>query len=178
MDETRKEITKNFAFWAAMSAARQGPKTYRGKKLYKVFEKIELGKRLDNLYSEKIKDFEEWHEETTIELCKIIRSFGWAAKLLNLILKIEVYIGGRGNKKLISLIHPPLDNKLVKEIDRQLRKKGADEKLIANIKKAIPIKDVESDIYYYEIIPALEEAISQLGFKKLIELEKIWDPTK
>ena len=176
MNEARKKIIRNFAFWAAMSSARMaqdknGKPTCRGKNLYKALEKADLEKKLDNLYSGKVTDFNEWHRDTAKAIGEKINSFGWAAKLLNLILKIEVYIGGLGDKKLASLIHPPLDNKLINEIIKKFHNFNK----IESIKKALPIRDVGENTYYNEIIPALKEVA---GKSKFIELEKLWDPTR
>lgn len=48
---------------------------------------------------------------------------GWAAKFVNIVLKMRVFVAGEGHSSLRELIHPPIDNVLVDAIRKKYSKK-------------------------------------------------------
>ena len=94
-------------------------------------------------------------------------------------LKVEVYIGGQGDQKLISCIHPPFDSSLKRELRRHLKENNIDSKTIERILEKVP-EHPFSEIFNYnkykEFIDRLEEARNILGYETLFELEKLFNP--
>jgi len=140
-----------------MSAARVpgGPKV-KGKNLYNVLKEIDFG----GLYTNK-KEFETWHKENVQKIQKELGSgsTGWAAKLINLMLKVEVYIGGRGNQKLVSCIHPPFDNSLKGTLGKNLKENNIDPKKIEQILEKVPehpFSEIAKYSQYKELMEGLE----------------------
>jgi len=180
-ENTRNTIIRNFAMWAAMSAARVpgGPKV-KGENLYSDLKKINFEK----LYANP-DQFGKWHKKNVKMLSRKLGSIGWAAKLLNVMLKVEVYIGGMGNKKLAELIHPPLDLKLKNSLVSKLSEIRAQGEEIRKAKKVISeytIRGTDNYEKYESVVWALEvvkkELKKELGYKTLIELEELWEPDK
>jgi len=185
-ENTRNTIIRNFAMWAAMSAARTV-----GTSIYGALAEVQL----ENLYAKKgirTKSFNDWHKEETEKLAKKIKkdvkgektkqgAFAWAAKMLNIMLKVEVYIGGRGNQKLVSCIHPPFDNSLKGTLGKNLKENNIDPKKIEQILKKVPehpFSEIAKYSQYKELMEGLEEARKILEYKTLIELEELWEPDK
>jgi len=113
-DDARETIIHNFARWAAASSARQGSKI-RGRDWYEPIDKIrnDLDALLSNKRPSKDK-FAKWHETVVEKLRDDTReAVGWAAKILNMVTKVEIYLAGLGHPELKRLIHPPIDNILI-----------------------------------------------------------------
>ena len=110
--EARPTIISQFARWVAMSSARQAP-SLRGHKWYPFIDNIDLD---GLLREEKITPdaFAEWHEQQVTNLHMDTGvPIGWAAKIVNMLLKVRVYLAGQGSEELRKLIHPPVDNQLL-----------------------------------------------------------------
>ena len=113
-DDTRETIVRNFARWAAASSARQGSKV-RGRDWYEPIDRIRND--VDALLSDKHPSedgFAKWHETVVEQLRDDTHEVvGWAAKILNMVTKVEIYLAGLGHADLKKLIHPPIDNLLI-----------------------------------------------------------------
>ena len=80
-------------------------------------------------------EFAKWHQQETEKLTcdphghKVDETIGWAAKILNMVTKVEVYLSGSGHPGLTKLIHPPIDNTLIEAIiDQYCRGKSGGER--------------------------------------------------
>jgi hypothetical protein len=94
--ERRLKISRDFSLWVAMSAARQGI-TVRGRQLYPHLRKIDLSSVLNAAESITPVEFSNWHKTSVEDLARSLDlPAGWAAKLINMILKVRVYVGREG----------------------------------------------------------------------------------
>jgi hypothetical protein len=155
-NEVRQDIVYRFACWAAASAARQGSKI-RGRSWYMPIKKIKPN--LDKLLSDERPSqhkFTRWHETVVEKLCDdTAESAGWAAKILNMLTKVEVYLSGRGHPELKDLIHPPIDNGLIDAVIEECRKGcwGDDTEMIKRLcAKGKPINSMKTYAHYNEVI--------------------------
>jgi hypothetical protein len=116
--ESRRIIVGRFALWAAMSAARQGC-DLRGRKWYEHLARVQLA-NLMAAASVTRSSFREWHEREVQKLAFGAGvPIGWAAKMVNMLTKVHIYIAGRGDASLLAVIHPPIDNNLMAAIRRR-----------------------------------------------------------
>jgi hypothetical protein len=104
---------------------------------------------------------------------------GWAAKIVNMLTKIHVYVAGRGSPKLRGLIHPPIDNLLVNAILKKYsRLKQAEcrnrDEIIRLCSMGKPIKSVTTYGRYLEVIEGLNMVAESEGWT-LFETESLWD---
>jgi|SRR5215471_9115376 len=123
--DRRTKIIHDFTRWAAASAARQGAEL-RGRKLYPYIDGIDRDALL-HMRPPDLTDatFERWYRAQVETLANASGlSVGWAAKIVNMTTKIEVYISGGGDPLLKSWIHPPIDKGLVDGISRAYPLKG------------------------------------------------------
>jgi hypothetical protein len=95
---TRQIIAHSFSRWAAASAARQGS-SVRGCAWYEridaIDRKIIFAKRCPTEA-----EFATWHQDEVEKLTcytgKVDVAIGWAAKILNMVTKVEVYFRAQG----------------------------------------------------------------------------------
>jgi hypothetical protein len=103
---------------------------------------------------------------------------GWAAKLVNLILKVRVYIGSEGHDGLRKYLHPPIDNQLIQAIRQKYSLRGPDgeanKALRSKIDRFTTIVGIDSYDTYLEIIDGLCEVARRENCAELCEVESLW----
>jgi len=173
----RAKIIGDFASWAAMSSARQGPKV-RGRRLYRYIDAIQIENLLERSNVSK-QDFASWHKRQVKKLARSASSMGWAAKIINMVTKVRIYINREGPKSLRSLIHPPLDSILVKKIKEEIKKlpPAQHQQMLGPFKKLSnnAISRIKTYEEYEDIIKILEN-LARRKRCSVFEIEKLWDP--
>ena len=170
---TRHKIIDNFATWTAVSAARRSRLRKReeiGPALEQIdFQQILCGKRpIDK------QEFDQWHEEQVQRFREEARRFGgrelcavgWAAKIINVYLKTQCYVGGRGRKGLDEVIHPPIDRILVGKLREEYP--GND------VLRIFSVGGIVEYSRYQQIIRLLA-SIAKRERCKLIEVDQYWN---
>jgi hypothetical protein len=176
-DETRQTIVHNFARWAAASSARQGA-SVRGRTWY---ERIDLIDR-KTIFATRCpseEEFAQWHQREVKKLTRgrtgKVETIGWAAKILNMVMKVEVYLAGSGHPGLAKLIHPPIDNTVINAVIREYCKSG-DERS-REIRKFCsmgkPINSIKDYSQYDQVIKGLR-IVADLRGCSLFEVESLF----
>lgn len=121
---TRERIIIEFAMWAATSATKLGCPV-RGGAWYPHLRKVNLADLFELTAPVSSERFSIWHRREVEALASRAGvPVGWAAKLLNMLTKVSVYIARYGDSSLQDLIHPPIDNRLVDAVHREFPIKG------------------------------------------------------
>ncbi len=176
-DDPRRTIVHNFARWAAASSARQGSKV-RGRDWYEPIDKIrnDLGALLSDNRPSRDK-FAKWHETVVENLRDDTHEVvGWAAKILNMVTKVEIYLAGLGHPELKRLIHPPVDNILIDAVIQKWREGcwGESSQEIRTLcSKGKPINSIKTYSQYLKVIEGLRIVANQMGCS-LFEVERLW----
>ncbi|MCM5662117.1 hypothetical protein [Galbibacter mesophilus] len=165
MNYNFKTHLHNYAVWTASRASQRGFTTTENITL--AINKTELQEfaMLDNILPE---EFNSFHRKTSkiiideIEKRGIKTSYGRAAKIIAIYLKTAVVIKNSGQGNLAKVIHPPIDNILLKNINRAHK-----ELKLGNIKWTY-LKENE----YFNLIYKLKT----LDFEYFWELEEYWNP--
>lgn len=117
------EHLHRFGIWAAARAAQRSVQNFKIKNLYHVLEQIQIKKLINNYSTSDINDdtFKSFH----IKVCNLIInnnyflvSYGRAAKILSIYLKITVVSFDRGESDFSNIIHSPIDSILLKKLSR------------------------------------------------------------
>ncbi len=181
VQEIRNTIISKFARWAAASAARQGPRHLRGRKWYTHLDQVDLDDLLTMGTPVSNAAFLAWHQREVQGLAgRAGVEIGWAAKMVNMFLKIHVYIAGRGDGSLLAVIHPPIDNDLLDAIRREFPKndpRPQNREIRKKCDSGKPISGVTTYSHYSEVIAGLTLASERLGCT-LFEIESLWATDK
>jgi len=174
--ESRRIIVERFALWAAMSAARQGC-DLRGRKWYEHLARVDLASFIAAGSSVTPSSFREWHER---EVNKLASSagvpIGWAAKMLNMLTKVHIYIAGCGDASLLTVIHPPIDTDLMAAVRRRFPLNGSTKhaRIRELCKRGKTISGITTYAQYSEVMEGLALASECLGCT-LFEVERLWN---
>jgi len=174
---TRDTIVRDFAEWAAMSAARSGVGHPKSRDvLYPLlrlpdYDTILVG---DSPVSQH--DFDAWHKRNVLHLTEANDELcvGWAAKLLNIYLKTRVYLAGQGRPKLVEFIHPPIDSGLWQGIKEEY---GNDKAIWRKVKQMKPIQAIINYTTYEEVIEGCR-LVAKLRQILLVEVDELWRGTE
>lgn len=174
-------VIHSFARWAAASATRQGCPV-RGRALYPYLDNVPLHEILSGERPIFPEEFANWHrravEALAIQPPGNPIGIGWAAKLVNLILKVRVYIGSEGRDGLRKCLHPPIDNQLIQAIRQKYPLQGPEGGinivLRDKIDRFISIVGIDSYDTYLEIIDGLREVARRENCAELCEVESLW----
>jgi len=178
----RQMVIRSFARWAAASAARQGC-PIRGRALYPYLDSVPLHEILSGEKPISAEEFAIWHRRVVEALAAQPPNnpigTGWAAKLVNLLLKVRVYIGSEGRDGLRKYLHPPIDNQLIQTIREkyplQGPEAGRNKMLRDKIDRFTTIVGIDSyDNTYLEIIDGLREVARRENCVELCEVESLW----
>jgi hypothetical protein len=178
MDDRRLVIVQKFARWAAASAARQGSPV-RGRAWYAHIDQVHIKDLLSDK-SPTADSFARWHRAEVERLGGNARvPIGWAAKIVNMLTKVHVYVAGSGAPELRGLIHPPIDNFLVNAIlkrysaGKQTECTNRDE-IVQLCSMGKPIRSVTTYGRYLKVIEGLKMVAEFEGWT-LFETESLWD---
>lgn len=128
----------------AVSSARQGIKV-KGHKLYPFLNDIDLATVLDPERSWAVDEFQCWHEDQVVRLEGAAKTgIGWSAKLVNMLLKTRVYVACEGHPSLAAVIHPPIDNLLIKQISRRYSSDPRNRAMVRMCQGDIPITGIRT----------------------------------
>jgi hypothetical protein len=170
----RGNIIRAFSEWTAFSATRSGCPIKSREKVYPL---IREPKYDEILYGDQIsrEAFESWHETNTKAICNKNERLpiGWASKLINVYLKVRVYVAKEGRSGLIECIHPPIGNELWKGIMQEYRNEP---EVINRTHIVSKIKDISDYSTYKTIIDGCR-LIAQKRCCLLIEVEELWQGT-
>jgi len=178
MDDRSAVIIRNFARWVAASAARQGSPV-RGRAWYEHIDRVHI-EALVSDKSPSVESFSKWHRREVEGLSRNAKvPIGWAAKIVNMLTKVHVYLAGRGSPALLGLIHPPIDNFLVNTILRNYSARTEAEcknrgEILRLCSMGKPIKSFTSYERYLEVIAGLKMIAESEGWT-LFETESLWD---
>ncbi len=173
MSDPRSTVCESFARWAALSALRSGSPVKSRQDIYPLIARQHFQQLLDEDRGPIAADeFERWHRGQIhrIQEKEGRLPVGWAAKLLNVYLKVRVYLAGEGRSGLVDLIHPRIDGGL----RRGLRGRFGDcDAIISKTNAVKAIKRIDTYELYSTIIDGCRLAADALGCK-LIEVEQLW----
>lgn len=159
---TRHKIIDSFASWTAVSAARR----IGLRKICPALEKVDFQQVLCNEGPIDKQKFDQWHEAQVQRFGKEAKcSIGWSAKIINVYLKTQCYVGGRGRKGLDEVIHPPFGPVLI----RILKEKYPEFNDLMGERNR-----VFSLTHYQQIIESLA-SIARQERCKLIEMGQYWN---
>jgi hypothetical protein len=175
LSDHKRKIILDAAAWCAFSSTRSGCPIKSREHIYPILEKIDFDDLLDEQKGSISKDqFNTWHKaeclkvSSALERTKSLKKdsmIGWAAKIINIYLKIACYLGGLGRKELVRWIHPPLDGGLARGVQ-------------GHLDFIIPtIKSIKSYVLYRDIIQEIEKHTNENRLH-IIEIEKYWNPRK
>lgn len=173
-EDPRWMITDRFAKWTVSSALRNlGSPIRRQETIYDALYVVpfhELFNRDLGPIGEE--EFVGWHVDAVAVLQAFERrlSVGWAAKMVAIYLKTTCYLAGYGREGLDQVIHPPLDNRLMRNLKRAFRD---------NLEVAAGLRHFRSigamdDDDYLAIIAACRLIAGELGCS-LFEVEQFFD---
>ena len=127
-------------------------------------------------------DFDRWHAKATRDIQRIALKdrkgnpksmpFGWAAKMVAIYLKTTCYLAGFGREHLDNMVHPALDNNLVRNLREEFQ---GSPHLVQGLQSFSGIGSL-SETDYHACIESCKLITDQLGCK-LIEVEQFWTPT-
>lgn len=175
--DSRQVVIRSFARWAAASATRQGC-SMRGRALYGHLDNVPLDAILFGDAPITAEEFSKWHRQAVEALSDSSSiGIGWAAKLVNLLLKVRAYIGTEGRPGLREHLHPPIDNKLVEAIRNRYPIDGSQRAQNFELRRRVdlgsPISSVRSYEEYLYVIEGLREVARREGCG-LCEVEQLW----
>lgn len=174
-DNLKTEMEKSYSFsehlhryavWTAARAVQRGLTST--KNIQTAIEKTDLNKFLDFELEMSELNFDIFHRETANKLIESLKgynlTYGQAAKIIAIYLKTAVIIRTSGKSDLARIIHPPIDNILLTNIDKEHKNLG-----LKNIKWT-----QLSEYEYFEVI----NDIKSLNLDYLWEIERYWKPSQ
>ena len=185
------KIAHEFARWSTRAATQsQGTNERFPSKqtdINRYLDTVDFGPLFDRTLGPIEKgEFTEWHREQVKILQSFHKniSFGWAAKMVAIYLKTTCYLSGFGRDGLVSIIHPPFDNILMKKIaecnlyEIKMALRNAEEvraDFLEDIGKFLNtrIKDIDESLYWDVLIVGCERAADNLRCT-LMEVEQLW----
>lgn len=166
---TRDIILHNFALWTASSATR----SFSRERVCRALSALDF----DCVLSEdeepiNKQGFDCWHEAQVDRIRELDEGFsvGWAAKIINVYLKTQCYVGGRGRPQLLKVIHPPIDGILVKRLRCECREMFKAPEFPSNF----TIKGITTYDCYKRMIRSCRCFANRRGCT-LLELEQYWE---
>ena len=167
-------ITREFARWTVVSALRSGSPVKSRKDVHAALDVVPFNRLFDKGYGPIDKaEFSEWHTEAVSSILDFDSrlNVGWAAKMIAVYLKTACYLAGFGRDGLSRVIHPPLDNILIKNLRSQFH---ASPDVMSGLGRFTTIKEMDFDDYA-AIIEACELAADEYGYA-IFEVEYYFMP--
>ena len=174
-DQVRWGITHEFARWATHSALRNPGAPIKSRKdVYAALNVVDFNPLFDtNLGPIDNSEFMQWHGETVSKLMAWDKrlSYGWAAKIIAVYMKTTCYLAGFGREGLDRVIHPPIDNELMRSLKRASWIEPGIKKFLSPFNN---ITRTDEDAYF-EIIVGLAFIAKERNCT-LFEVEQFWRP--
>ena len=176
LDAPRWDITHEYAQWCVRSALNSGKDHIKSKEdVYAALDSIDFQYLFDTGRGTiDQRKFNDWHRTSVDNLIKKYEprlNIGWAAKMIAIYFKTTCYIGGFGRNHLAVVIHPPIDNVLIENLQKQFR---SFPDIIQGLRSFRKIGDM-STADYDNIIGACE-LIAQREGCTLFEVEQYFRP--
>lgn len=168
----------NFAVWAAARAAQRGLDNGTNKTLKDALEKSGIVDYILEKGSSDINesDYDRVHRKWCGSIIETVKgcgsrkmSYGRAAKLVGIYLKVMIVLSAEGNTWLANVAHPPIDSDLLKNLAGCARIDGNTKKYLESVKWT-RLGEEE----YFSLIDTLR----RLGYLKCPywKLERYWMP--
>ena len=171
---TREALVTDFSRWVASCAVRSNAPIRSRSAIYNALDavdftplfRLELG-RIDSA------EFGDWHKAAIADMRKAQPKFnvGWAAKVLNEYLKTKCYVGGYGRDGLVDVIHPPIDNGLI----RGLKSRFMDNPDLGPQLNSLKLMNRLDTYDKYEALIHVCGQIAEITDCSLLESEQFWD---
>lgn len=158
----------HYAIWTAARAVQRGfTSTANIKLAINATELKEFSGQDENFTS---LEFDDFHRKTANKLIQSLiqrglkPTYGQAAKIIAIYLKTSMVLPNLGKGSLCSIIHPPIDRILLRNLHQCHKHLGLNK---INWTKL-------SEVEYFELI----ESLRQLDYNYFWELEEFWTPTQ
>ena len=162
----RESLVIDFSQWVASCAVSED--------IYRALDGVDF----DSLFDAGLgrigeEEFERWHKAATAKLCRILPGLGvgWAAKAINEYLKTRCYVGGYGRDGLADVIHPPIDDGLVRGLKEEFADNAGLERPLAALRSMSGMDDYRK---YADLIRVCKRA-ARLSGCSLLESEQFWE---
>jgi len=118
-------------------------------------------------------EFAAWHETAVDEMRRVQPGLevGLAAKAINECLKTKCYLGGYGRDGLIDRIHPPIDDGLIRGLQKGFANNADMRESLDSLE---PMKRIDTYAKYANLIRVCKRAAALSGCS-LMEVEIFWD---
>lgn len=173
------KIADQFGKWTAQSAMRG----WSQDNVNSVLAVVDFARLFDTeLGPISDREFTEWHDQEIRKLTgrefrtqndKIPKlNIGWAAKMLAIYLKTTCYLAGFGRDGLPAVIHPPIDNILIRNLTQAFGR-------LNDVPPSyrFRIKDIDGAMYASIIKECRRVAAAQNPPCTLFEVESFWTPS-
>ena len=170
----REELVTDFARWVASCAVRSNSPVRSRKLIYRAIDSIDFVPLFsDDLGRIDSVEFRTWHKTAIAEMQKAESrlNVGWSAKILNEYLKTKCYVGGYGRDGLADVIHPPIDNGLVRGLKTRF---GDCPALKSRLDSLESMNDLDAYDKYETLIQVCTR-VAQLSQTSLLESERFWE---
>ena len=165
-------IAHRFVVWTVRSALRSGSPVRSRKDIEAVLGIVPFSRLFDEEYGPIHKaEFTEWHKDAISRMMDFDPrlTIGWAAKMIANYLKTTCYLAGFGRDGLRLVIHPPVDNKLMRNLLREFRTSPA---IMRGLRRFDTITRTDRDDY--TAIMAAFELVAEKRGCTLFEVEQFW----
>ena len=198
----RDKIMHEFAKWTAFKSKRGTDAPGKEPEIFPALDSVDWCTVLQESRGPITSaEFNCWHKSEAESLAKRVIetvskrlpqpqfSIGWAAKLINVYLKTRCYVGNDGREGIRDVMHPPIDNILVKQLKKEAvcllhtetieRPPEIASKLyivLEPLGNFGTIRNIETYEQYHKIIQACG-VIAYFKKFPLFELERFWSAT-
>ncbi|MCE2501136.1 MAG: hypothetical protein J4G13_09770 [Dehalococcoidia bacterium] len=174
------QIADRFGHWTAQSAMRgwsqENVDCALGQLDFDPLFDTELG-RIEK------ENFDRWHANAIQNIQRLelkdnngnpkgTMPLGWAAKMIAMYLKTTCYLAGFGRENLDNVIHPPIDNNLVRNLKNEFK---GHPQLVQGLRAFGGIGGL-SVVAYYACIESCKRIADQRACN-LIEVDQFWTST-
>ena len=170
----REELVTDFARWVASCAVRSNAPVTSRNAIYGALDAVNFAPLfMDELGRINSAEYRAWHKTAIADMRKAESrlNVGWAAKILNEYLKTKCYVGGYGRDGLTDIIHPPIDNGLI----RGLRSGFMDNPCLRPQLDSLERMNGLDTYDKYDALIRVCEQVAKLANCSLLESEQFWE---
>lgn len=173
-EPVRWGIAHEFARWTTHSALRNpGAPIRKREEVHSALDTVNF----DPLFDARTgaidsHEFTDWHTGQISELLKWEKrlTYGWSAKIIAVYLKTTCYMAGYGREGLRDVIHPPIDNELIRAVKREAWRGPMIPSLLSEFRT---IRDMDM-MTYCNTIEAFKLIAEEMNCR-LFEVEQFWN---
>lgn len=173
-DSLREALVTDFARWVASCAVRSNAPVRSRDDIYGALDAVDFGPLFrDDLGRIGSAEFGDWHESAIARMreAQPRLNVGWAAKIINEYLKTKCYVGGYGRDGLAEVIHPPIDNGLI----RGLKSSFVDNPVLSPQLDSLELMSGLDAYDKYEALIRVCERVAEFAGCSLLESEQFWE---